>query len=331
MVEFFAGPHLPTTKEQEKVSRRREEVLERLKSHHADGQIKETILGSIDFGLVHNIFTGEFRSGVSEVERGQMLPPIPTKENILFLKRSGIDAIGAPPSSTMTYMPSTGLVLVNTEDLAEALSKTNGLSPKSVFLQILFHELNHVISSHEEEESPGLSTFRVGVQEISKADNQEDPTIDFEFINEAMNEVRSRQLAAKYLRSNPMDAQSRKDAEALDDVYFSPSQNSTYILGPVLLKVLAEKIAGHVGIPTKKVWESFWHAGLNGLRLSSKEVKKVLDLDKIFGRGFTNSLAKFSREDTIQLLIKEGLVEKDVRLRDLLQRSYGIRVAPRGT
>lgn len=322
MKEFFAGPHLaeePTSEFRE----HRAEILEKLAPHIAEPGTADTVLNDIDFPLLNRILADEFEAGVGVGERADRLPPIPGKEDIVFTDAEGFNAIGAPENSTMTYMPTTGLILVNMSSLAGAMM-SGRLSPRSIFLEILFHEMNHVISAHSYDETESEGTMQVGVEEMVTGAPSKAVVERFGFMNEAINETRARQLAAKYLRANPLDAQSQADADRLEDIYFAISENSVMMLGPIVLKTMAEKIAVHAGVPADVVWKSFWHAELNGLRLASKEVKKTLDLDAVFGRGFTNSLAQFTPIDAVDFLNREKVFEKDVRAREFVRRAYGI-------
>ena len=327
MKDMFSGPNIRSSEEMVTMAKSREELLSKL-APYRNRLVEQQVLKDIDFGLVRTILTEEFKSGVTLESRGTRLPQIPTQEDILFVTPEGLQVIGAPTNIDMTYQPATGLIIVNVKNIASAMLNSRSLSPRSRFLEILFHEFNHVLSSQSSrKENPG-EIIQVGVQELLVSGDNIIGT-RFEFINEAMNNLRGRQLAARYLRSSPLDQRSRKDAEVLDDLYLNTDADPVRVLGAVVLKVMAERIAAHTGMEMDTVWKSFWHAGLNGLQLSSKDVRQSLNLDEIFGPEFTKSLTNFSPQDAIQFLVKEGVVERDPKFRELLHRSFGIRVEAR--
>jgi hypothetical protein len=229
----------------------------------------------------------------------------------------------------MGIWPTTGLLLVNVPALQASMGLVKNISPRTYLLKAYFHEQNHAIGAYSETEVGGVTTVRSGLTSLR---GQGDTYLGDEhyYLNEVINEKKARSLTVEYLkRAHPGEDWARRDIAALEDDYQTEG-SQTFVFGPHMLRLIVKKIAAHdKTLSEKVVWQSLWHSELNGLMLDDKEVRRTLNLDAVFGKGFTKRLARFTKEEALNFLADEGVIDSDARLREQIHREYGISIAPR--
>jgi hypothetical protein len=327
--KLFVGPHVPTDEMRSKVAHDRAEALAVLKDHAVhDAQIGE-YLASIDHAVASDILNREFRRGVPPVMRGEIEAPVIPQDQIVCTNDAGFTAVNTSLFSDLAIWPATGLILVNIPALRQSIAGLKNISARTYVLKAYFHEQCHAISAYSEVERDGMTTMRSG---LASARGKGDTYLGEEhyYLNEIINEKKARSLTVKYLRRMyPGEAWAQADIRALEDDYQTEG-SMTFVFGPHMLRVIVKKIAEY-GEPfsEKAVWQALWHSELHGLLLGDTGVKKALDLDRIFGDGFTKRLTHFKKEDALKFLAEHGVVDSDARLRDQIAREYGLVVQPR--
>ena len=316
---FYNGPRFAAEGDAAVVlNRQKGEIFSRVEPFTASAAERSKYIEHIDFALIQQILLAEFKAGVHYGSRGEKIPPMPTKEDILFLNRQGFMELGAPLDTPMALMPRTNLTLVNVDLLEREITDNANFKPETIFLHILFHELNHSIASTGVKRAADSTILQTGIEQREAL--AEGVTVNYSFINEAINDVRARQMTARYLRS-VLPVKDLPEADKVEDVYIRMGDGFSHVLGPFVLKVMARMIAEYTGVPSDDVWKSFWHMNLNGLLLFKPEVSEALDLDKVFGPGFTEVLKKFDIEEAMTLLIAYGDYNSDQRFISLVKES----------
>jgi hypothetical protein len=127
-----------------------------------------------------------------------------------------------------------------------------------------------------------------------------------------VNDLYARKVAYQYFLSSG-EIGEQKGLSWLDDIYDENiTLNPNTLLCIHTVNEIAIRISKSQGMSVDKVVESFFHSSYNGLALTDKITVKELDLDGVFGRGFTKKLLGLNYNDVrpcMEFLDTYGLTE----------------------
>jgi len=311
MAELFRGATQGEALLTDTMFIQRQKLLDKLEPHRVKDERLEGIIASINFPILQQVFDEERRQAVHATQDGEVAPArFFTPNDIVLTNKEGYKAIGRTTTDQlMSYAGGPGVVVVNTESLALEEEFTPSLPAQLLFLRALIHEAGHATSSHYHQMTgKETSRYQVGVHQIdmfhSKERARQVPM--FELLNEAINEYRTIQLTKAYVKASPIEGVTHADLDKLDNLYAYKSTSLEYFMAYHLVDQMVVKIAKDTGVSPDAVWESLVHAAINGLDFESRDAKMTLNLDELFGRGFTKGLTNLSQENLIPFIQKHA-------------------------
>ncbi|MBP9816715.1 MAG: hypothetical protein KBD05_01685, partial [Candidatus Pacebacteria bacterium] len=114
------------------------------------------------------------------------------------------------------------------------------------------------------------------------------------------------QLTKAYVKASPLEGVTHADLDKLDNLYAYKSTSLEYFMAYHLVDQMVKGIAKDTGVSPDAVWESLVHAAINGLDFESRDAKMTLNLDELFGRGFTKGLTNLSQGNLIPFIQKHA-------------------------
>ena len=306
---IFRGIHTSESVAPDRTQRLREEGLRKLESHQVRDEELEAVLNEIDFNLISEIISRDIRKSGGDTAS----PPISTahtcdRASIILTNKAGVGALHGDPTTVMGYMPEYDLVLVNVEVVKRMKRQSPHLPFPLLVLHSLMHEENHAASAlyFSLDEEGRVIEAQVGMEQLRRFPDRSMRSA-FQFWNEAINEKRALEQTYEYLGSSPLTGVSQAHRELLKDPIKNDVTTLSYWLGIYIADQVIEKISIGTGVTTDAVWQSLIHAGVQGLNLNSKDAKRELDLDSIFGSGFTAGLVDLEESKIVDYVKKFDL------------------------
>ena len=285
-----------------------------LEPHYDHSGFKEDYFNHLNLRLIQEILQEEFTSGVYSADRKDIELPVFIPENVLFLTEQGFDSLDLPNTNAVNFR-GINLTCINVDRTRRLIESNDELSPSAVFARLLFHELAHSTAAGSIEKTEAKSVLVSGTKQIDR----ESGNIKFNFLEEAIINARARLLAANYISRTDTLGEENPDVISLRDFYIAGGSDPEDMMGPLLIKYIAKRIAKEKDVPEDVVIKSFFHASLNGLNLANSTI--VRDIDEIFGAGFAKALESFDGGDALNFFFSQGAFD-DERFMALMHKHY---------